>query len=77
MLFCSSGLVENCPQSADFIDAMMQVAVLVGLAGLPWVVKPLYGFISDSIPLFGYKRRSYLMLCGLAGQRAFLPVVGH
>ncbi|WIA35153.1 hypothetical protein OEZ86_003626 [Tetradesmus obliquus] len=45
-----------------------QVAVLVGLAGLPWVVKPLYGFISDSVPLFGYRRRSYLLLCGLAGE---------
>jgi hypothetical protein len=49
---------------------VLQVAVLVGLAGLPWVVKPLYGFISDSVPLFGYRRRSYLMLCGLAGARA-------
>lgn len=47
----------------------LQVAVLVGLAGLPWVIKPLYGFISDSIPLFGYRRRSYLMLCGLAGDK--------
>eukprot|EP00775_Hariotina_reticulata_P012361 gene12361-12496_t len=43
-----------------------QVAVLTGLAGLPWVVKPLYGFISDSLPLFGYRRRSYLVLCGVA-----------
>lgn len=33
----------------------LQVAVLTGLAGLPWVVKPVYGFISDSIPLFGYR----------------------
>jgi hypothetical protein len=46
-----------------------QVAVLMGLAGLPWVVKPLYGFISDSVPLFGYRRRSYLILCGLAGAK--------
>lgn len=47
-----------------------QVAVLTGLSGLPWVVKPLYGFISDSIPLLGYRRRSYLVLCGLLGTRA-------
>lgn len=25
------------------------------------------GFISDSIPLFGYRRRSYLVGCGLLG----------
>ncbi|WIA35154.1 hypothetical protein OEZ86_003626 [Tetradesmus obliquus] len=51
-----------------------QVAVLVGLAGLPWVVKPLYGFISDSVPLFGYRRRSYLLLCGLAGSASWLAL---
>jgi hypothetical protein len=34
---------------------------------MPWVVKPLYGFISDSIPLFGYRRRSYLAVCGFLG----------
>eukprot|EP00877_Chromochloris_zofingiensis_P007082 jgi/Chrzof1/2627/Cz11g23020.t1 len=44
-----------------------QVAVLTGLASLPWMVKPLYGFLSDSIPLFGYRRRSYLVLCGMLG----------
>ncbi|KAF8060466.1 folate-biopterin transporter 1 [Scenedesmus sp. PABB004] len=51
-----------------------QVAVLVGLAGLPWVVKPLYGFISDAVPLFGYRRRSYLVLCGLAGSASWLAL---
>lgn len=45
-----------------------EVAVLTGVAGLPWVVKPLYGFISDSVPLFGYRRRSYLAVCGLLGE---------
>lgn len=44
-----------------------QVAVLTGLSSIPWMVKPLYGFISDSVPLFGYRRRSYLVLCGLMG----------
>ncbi|KAG1659431.1 hypothetical protein FOA52_001102 [Chlamydomonas sp. UWO 241] len=42
-------------------------SVLMGLATLPWMVKPLYGFVSDSIPLFGYRRRSYLVACGLLG----------
>jgi hypothetical protein len=37
------------------VSGCLQVAVLTGLAGLPWVIKPVYGFISDSIPLFGYR----------------------
>ncbi|EFJ45107.1 hypothetical protein VOLCADRAFT_64019 [Volvox carteri f. nagariensis] len=48
-----------------------EVAVLTGLSSIPWMIKPLYGFISDSIPLFGYRRRSYLVLCGLMGTLAW------
>lgn len=44
-----------------------ETAVLSGISAAPWLVKPLYGFISDSFPLFGYRRRSYLILAGLLG----------
>ncbi|KAG0569944.1 hypothetical protein M758_6G122600 [Ceratodon purpureus] len=44
-----------------------EAAFLQGLSALPWLIKPLYGFISDGVPLFGYRRRSYLVLCGLLG----------
>ncbi|ONM27713.1 Biopterin transport-related protein BT1 [Zea mays] len=44
-----------------------ETAVVSGFSSLPWLIKPLYGFISDSIPLFGYRRRSYLFLSGLLG----------
>lgn len=44
-----------------------ETAVISGFSSLPWLIKPLYGFISDSVPLFGYRRRSYLILSGLLG----------
>ncbi|EPS67298.1 hypothetical protein M569_07475, partial [Genlisea aurea] len=44
-----------------------ETAVISGVSSLPWLVKPLYGFISDSFPLLGYRRRSYLVLSGLLG----------
>ncbi|XP_051129992.1 folate-biopterin transporter 1, chloroplastic-like [Andrographis paniculata] len=44
-----------------------ETAIISGISALPWLVKPLYGFISDSIPLFGYRRRSYLVISGLLG----------
>ncbi|CAB4261533.1 unnamed protein product [Prunus armeniaca] len=44
-----------------------ETAVITGLSALPWLIKPVYGFISDSVPLFGYRRRSYLILSGLLG----------
>eukprot|EP01039_Chlorochromonas_danica_P002257 gene2257-2471_t len=49
-------------------------AALMGLTSLPWLVKPLYGFLSDSFPLFGYRRRSYLFLAGLAGSVSWLAM---
>jgi hypothetical protein len=47
------------------------VALLGGFAGIPWAVKPLYGFISDTFPLWGSKRRVYLVLCGMLGSTAW------
>eukprot|EP00898_Chlorokybus_atmophyticus_P001088 jgi/Chlat1/1980/Chrsp158S00126 len=47
------------------------VALLTSIAAFPWMVKPLYGFLSDGLPLFGYRRRSYLVLCGLLGAGAW------
>ena len=45
----------------------LQVAFLTSFAAFPWVVKPFYGFLSDTVPIFGYRRRSYLIICGLLG----------
>jgi MFS family permease len=34
---------------------------------VPWVIKPIYGIISDAFPLFGRRRKSYFLLtCALA-----------
>eukprot|EP00252_Welwitschia_mirabilis_P013415 TRINITY_DN2950_c0_g1_i2.p1 TRINITY_DN2950_c0_g1~~TRINITY_DN2950_c0_g1_i2.p1 ORF type:complete len:534 (-),score=97.12 TRINITY_DN2950_c0_g1_i2:247-1848(-) len=44
-----------------------ETAIISGVSSVPWLIKPLYGFISDSFPLFGYRRRSYLILAGLLG----------
>ena len=41
---------------------------MTGLGAAPWVVKPVYGFLSDTVPIFGYRRRSYLIICGLLGE---------
>eukprot|EP00667_Euglena_gracilis_P005685 EG_transcript_5729 len=51
-----------------------QAASLTGIAALPWVVKPLWGFLSDSVPLFGSRRRNYLALCGVLGATGWLAM---
>jgi folate/biopterin transporter len=48
-----------------------QVGGLVGIGALPWVIKPVFGFLSDGLPLFGYRRRSYLIGSGILGMLAW------
>ena len=38
------------------------ISTFMFLLSLPWAIKPLYGLISDFIPLAGYRRKSYLVL---------------
>jgi MFS family permease len=43
------------------------ISAFTALLAIPWALKPLYGLLSDSIPLFGSRRKSYLVAtCGLA-----------
>ncbi|BCX11847.1 MAG: MFS transporter [Thermosynechococcus sp.] len=51
-----------------------EVAALMGVAALPWVIKPVFGLVSDSLPLLGFRRRSYLVLAGLLGCGAWLSL---
>lgn len=51
-----------------------ELSALTGLFSLPWTIKPIYGFISDGLPLFGYRRRSYLILCGFLGAFSYLAL---
>ena len=39
-----------------------QVATFFTFSIVPWLVKPAYGLLSDFVPLFGYRRKSYLLL---------------
>ena len=44
----------------------VQVTAFITVFNLPWVIKPLYGLISDFVPLFGYRRKSYLIIANIA-----------
>eukprot|EP00591_Stephanopyxis_turris_P006439 CAMPEP_0195530070 /NCGR_PEP_ID=MMETSP0794_2-20130614/32810_1 /TAXON_ID=515487 /ORGANISM="Stephanopyxis turris, Strain CCMP 815" /LENGTH=500 /DNA_ID=CAMNT_0040661483 /DNA_START=426 /DNA_END=1928 /DNA_ORIENTATION=- len=44
-----------------------EMSALSGIFVLPWTIKPVYGFLSDGVPLFGYRRRSYIVIAGLLG----------
>jgi MFS family permease len=53
-----------------------QVAALLAILTVPWIIKPVYGLISDFIPLFGYRRKSYLFLMNGLAAAGFLWLTG-
>jgi MFS family permease len=52
----------------------VEVTAFLTLFNLPWVIKPLYGAVSDFVPLFGYRRKTYLILANVMAIGAFLWV---
>ena len=38
-----------------------QVATFFSIAVVPWLLKPFYGLLSDFVPFFGYRRKSYFI----------------
>lgn len=50
-----------------------QAATFLAVVGVAWNIKPVYGLVSDLFPLFGYRRKSYLLLTsGMAALAWFL-----
>ena len=60
--FMMKGLSLSSAQVSAYLSVMM----------LPWVLKPFYGLVCDFIPLFGYRRKSYLIAVNLATSLAFI-----
>jgi len=45
--------------------SISEITAVSSIAVSPWVLKILYGLVSDTIPLFNYRRKSYLILSSL------------
>lgn len=43
----------------------LQVTAFITVFNVPWVIKPVYGLVSDFLPLFGYRRKSYLLIANV------------
>ena len=51
-----------------------QVSAYLTIFNFPWIIKPVYGVFSDFVPLFGYRRKSYLVAANIVATGAFLWV---
>lgn len=73
LVYLVQGLLDITTLAITYLlkdELQMQPAKLglwVALGKSPWFIKPVWGFLSDAFPLFGYRRRSYLILANLLG----------
>jgi predicted MFS family arabinose efflux permease len=44
-----------------------RIGAFLAVLGLPWALKPLFGLVTDFVPLLGSRRRSYLVVTGALG----------
>ncbi|KAH9624979.1 hypothetical protein KSS87_005261 [Heliosperma pusillum] len=44
-----------------------EAQIYQGVTSIPWMVKPLWGLMTDVIPLLGYHRSPYFMIAGVLG----------
>ena len=49
----------------------LQVIAYLAILNFPWVIKPVFGLVSDFIPLFGYRRKSYLIISSICAVGAY------
>src|SRR6185369_4575468 len=52
----------------------LEVTAYFGVLNFPWVIKPVFGLISDFVPLFGYRRTSYLLLASVAAAAGYAGI---
>lgn len=48
-----------------------------GITSIPWIVKPLWGLLTDVLPIVGYRRRPYFIFAGLLGVISMLLLSLH
>lgn len=62
--------------------SIAEITTVNSVAAFPWILKIFYGLLSDTYPLFGYRRKSYLIIASLISAfgwclLAFVPPEKH
>lgn len=51
-----------------------QSEALRATAAIPWIIKPVYGMLSDSVPIWGTRRKSYLLIFSAISALAYFSL---
>ncbi len=52
-----------------------EITTVASIAAIPWIFKIIYGLLSDCFPLFGFRRKSYLILFACISALGWLLLV--
>jgi MFS family permease len=52
----------------------VQVTAYLAVLNFPWIIKPVFGLVSDFLPLFGYRRKSYLIIASVCAIAAYAGI---
>jgi hypothetical protein len=64
--YLKEGLGLNPAQVSEYLSVLV----------IPWMIKPIYGLVTDYIPLLGYRRKAWLFLVNLLAASGFLWLTG-
>lgn len=53
-----------------------QIAAWMAILIIPWTIKPLYGLLSDFLPILGSRRKSYLLIMNLLAAAGYMMLIG-
>jgi len=73
----TTGLASQPDQSLlrDWGKAEEEVTFFAAMLTLPWCLKPLFGLLSDFVPLGKYRRKSYLLVASAVGVVGFIGLL--
>jgi MFS family permease len=54
----------------------IQITAFLTVLNLPWFLKPIYGIVSDFVPIFGSRRKAYLLLANGLAAAAYFSMAG-
>jgi predicted MFS family arabinose efflux permease len=53
-----------------------QIAAWMSILIIPWTIKPLYGLLSDFLPIMGSRRKSWLLIMNMLAATGFIMLFG-
>lgn len=74
-IFSLSDLAIQYHFKEDLQIEPSKVAKLNSFILIPWTLKPLLGLLSDLVPLFGFKRKLYILTCGVFNIFAWIMLI--